>query len=73
MVFLSRNAFCSIASSVVIGSLSKSIASEPCCVKGEIIVVKRASSVALTRMGESETRNDADVAANDANPRRTGV
>ena len=37
------------------------------------MVVKRDGRVELERMGEFETRNDADVAANDANPCRTGV
>ena len=40
---------------------------------GVITEVKRCGNAELARIGESDTRNDAEVVANDASPCCTGV
>jgi hypothetical protein len=42
-------------------------------VGGNMTVVRMGGSIDVDRIGESDTKKDADVVANDANARRTGV
>jgi hypothetical protein len=44
-----------------------------CCVDATIFLVNRGGNDALDRIGELDTKNEAEVVANDASPRRTGV
>jgi hypothetical protein len=43
------------------------------CLGGDNTAVKTRGSIDVDRIGEFDTRKDADVVANDANARRTGV
>jgi hypothetical protein len=42
-------------------------------VGGDMTVVRMGGSIDVDRIGESDTKKDADVVANDANARRTGM
>lgn len=53
------------------GSMPRSIAS--CCMGRVIILVNRGGNAALNRTGEFDTKNEAEVVANDASPCHTGV
>ena len=44
-----------------------------CHVGGDMMVVRMGGSIDVDRIGESDTKKDADVVTNDANTRHTGV
>lgn len=71
VALLARKASCSFASNSVLGSASKIAVS--CCFTGDMMVVRMGGKVDVNRIGESDTRNDEDVVANEVTACHTGV